>query len=64
MKVLTILVPIYNVEKYLKRCLDSIMLNEILNDIEVILVNDGSKDSSLDIMKQYKEKFPSSIVIV
>lgn len=63
-KVLTILVPVYNTEKYLKRCLDSILLKEILNDIDVILVNDGSKDSSVEILKQYEKEYPDVVTVV
>lgn len=48
----SIVVPIYNVERYLRQCLDSIA-NQTLEDIEVICVNDGSKDSSLDIIMEY-----------
>ena len=48
----SIVVPIYNVEKYLRQCLDSIK-NQTLDDIEVICVNDGSKDSSLEIIMEY-----------
>lgn len=52
---ISIIVPIYNVEKYLRECLDSI-INQTLKDIEIICVNDGSTDSSLDIIKEYAEK--------
>ena len=48
----SVVVPIYNVEKYLRQCLDSIA-NQTLADIEVICVNDGSSDSSLDIIMEY-----------
>lgn len=51
----SIVVPIYNVERYLRQCLDSIA-NQTLKDIEVICVNDGSKDSSLDIIMEYVNK--------
>ena len=64
MKVLSIVVPIYNVEKYLKRCLDSICVSEVLSDIEVILVNDGSKDNSIKIMKEYEKKYPNTIILI
>ncbi len=48
----SIVVPIYNAEKYLKECLDSIV-NQTLKDIEIILIDDGSTDSSADICKSY-----------
>ncbi len=49
---ISIIVPIYNAEKYMKKCIDSI-LNQTLNDIEVILVNDGSSDNSATIADNY-----------
>lgn len=55
MKVLTVLVPTYNVEKYLRRCLDSLLLPEVLEEIEVLVVNDGSKDGSADIARAYEK---------
>lgn len=51
----SILVPVYNVEKYLKQCIESIMQQEE-TDYELILVNDGSTDGSLSICKEYAEK--------
>ena len=50
----SVIVPVYNVEKYLKRCLDS-LINQTLKDIEIIVVNDGSTDNSLDILNKYAE---------
>lgn len=47
----TIIVPIYNVEKYLRQCLDSV-INQTLEDIEIICINDGSTDSSGEILKE------------
>lgn len=51
----SIIVPVYNVEKYLKKCLDSIK-NQTYKDYEVIIVNDGTKDNSMDIAKKYDFK--------
>lgn len=51
----SIILPIYNVEKYLRQCLDS-CINQTLRDIEIICVNDGSTDNSLYIIKDYAEK--------
>ena len=64
MKTLSILIPVYNTEKYIKRCLDSIILEDIIEDIEIILVNDGSKDNSLQILNEYKVKYPESIIVI
>ena len=51
----SIIVPVYNTEKYVKRCLDSIM-NQTFTDFEVIIVNDGSTDDSKDIIAKYPYK--------
>jgi glycosyltransferase involved in cell wall biosynthesis len=59
---ISIIVPFYNVENYLVRCLDSIV-NQTYKNLEIILVNDGSTDSSLDICKRYS-KNDSRIKIV
>ena len=51
----SVILPVYNMEKYLDKCLDSI-LNQSLRDIEIICINDGSKDNSLEILKKYRNK--------
>ena len=51
----SIVVPIYNVEKYLNRCLYS-LINQAFNNIEIIALNNGSTDNSLNILKEYAEK--------
>lgn len=51
----TIIVPVYNVEKYLVRCLDSIV-NQTYRNLEIIIVNDGSTDASGEICSQYAER--------
>ena len=55
MPLISVIIPVYNVEKYLRECLDS-LINQSLKDIEIICVDDGSTDTSLDILKEYKEK--------
>ena len=55
MNKLSVIIPVYNVEKYLAECLDSV-LNQTLKDIEVICVNDGSTDNSLQILEEYAKK--------
>lgn len=54
-KKISVILPVYNAEKYLKKCLDSIV-NQSLKDIEIICVNDGSNDGSLEIMNEYAKK--------
>lgn len=51
----SIIIPVYNVEKYLKKCLDGVF-NQTYKDYEVIVVNDGTKDNSMDIVKDYNVK--------
>lgn len=51
----SIIVPVYNVEKYLPKCLDS-LVNQTFKDIEIICVNDGSPDNSIDILNEYAQK--------
>lgn len=58
----SIIVPVYNVEKYLKRCLDS-LVNQTLKDIEIICVNDGSTDGSLAILDEYVRNDDRIVVI-
>lgn len=56
----SIVVPIYNVEKYLDKCLDS-LVRQTLKEIEIILVNDGSTDGSQKIIDEYVKKYPKII---
>ncbi|MGL6115568.1 MAG: glycosyltransferase family 2 protein [Cetobacterium sp.] len=51
----SVIIPIYNVELYLKECLESV-INQTLKEIEIILINDGSTDNSFNIIEKYKEK--------
>lgn len=56
------IVPVYNTEKYLKKCLDS-LVNQTYKDFEIILVNDGSTDKSSNIISKYQKKYKNIIVI-
>lgn len=58
---ISIIIPVYNVEKYLKRCLDSILNQEGDYPFEVIIVNDGSPDKSQQIIDDYARKYPKVI---
>ena len=50
----SIIIPVYNTSKYLPRCLDSV-ISQSLKDIEIICINDGSTDDSLNILKKYHD---------
>lgn len=58
----SIIMPVYNTQKYLRRCLDA-LVNQTLKDIEIIAVNDGSTDGSLDILQEYAAKYEMIRVI-
>lgn len=59
----SIIVPCYNVEKYLPRCLDS-LVNQTLENIEIICINDGSPDHCIDILSDYRARYPKKIVVI
>lgn len=58
----SVIIPVYNGEKYLKRCLESV-INQTYANIEIIVINDGSKDKSLSIIEEYKKKDNRIILI-
>lgn len=57
-KLLTISIAAYNVECYLKRCLDSLVVTEVLPKLEIFVIDDGGRDQSLNIAKDYEKKYP------
>jgi len=59
-KKVSIIVTVYNVEKYLEKCLNS-LVNQTLDNIEIIIVNDGSPDNSFKMIKEYSKKYPKII---
>ena len=63
-KVLTIAVAVYNIEKYLDKCLASFADDRLKDDLEVLIINDGSKDSSQSIAEKYVEKYPSIFKLI
>ena len=64
MKTVTFLIPCYNVSSCVSHCINSMLVDDILDDIEILLINDGSKDNTLDILRQYETKYPSVIRVV
>lgn len=60
---LSVIVPCYNVEAYLSKCIDSIINNKV-KDMEIILINDGSKDKTLEIINEYNNKYSDIITVI
>ena len=58
----SVIVPVYNVEKYITRCLTS-LVNQTIDDLEIILVNDGSTDNSEQIIRQFKKDYKNIIYV-
>lgn len=61
-KKITVIVPIYNAEKYINKCVDS-LLEQTYKNLEIILINDGSSDNSLEIIKKYEQENPKNIKV-
>ena len=60
-KILTISIAAYNVEKYIRQLLDSLVIESIIDDLEILVVDDGGTDKTLEIVKEYSAKYPHSI---
>ena len=61
--IVSVCISVYNGEKHLRKCLDSVIAQEI-DHLEIVLVDDGSTDSTLQIMKEYKERFTEKRIVV
>ena len=64
MKRLSVVIPTYNMEQLLPACLDSVVGSSAASALEVVVVNDGSKDSSLAIAREYEAKYPTIIRVI
>lgn len=63
-KVLSISIAAYNSEKFISQALDSCLHHEIVDEIEIFVIDDGGTDSTLEIARQYEEKFPNTVIPV
>lgn len=63
-KILSVCIPSYNMERYLSRNLDSFLDSEHADELELIVVNDGSTDKTLEIANKYKARYPESVIVV
>lgn len=61
-QLISILIPMYNVDKYISKCIESV-LNQTYDNIEIILINDGSTDKTYDICKEYQLKDPRIVLV-
>lgn len=64
MKLLSVIVPAYNMEEYLEQCVESILRTPSLAQVEIVVVNDGSKDRTLRVARQYEERYPDTVRII
>ena len=63
-KILTVGIAAYNMELYLSRCLDSLVCIGNLNDVEILIVNDGSTDATLQIAQEYESLYSQSVKVI
>ena len=63
-KILTISIAAYNVENYIKKTLDSLIIEEILPKLEIFVIDDGGTDGTADIVEKYANKYPASISLI
>lgn len=64
-KLLTVVVPVYKVEKYINKCLDSLIVpDELMEQLEVIVVNDGTPDQSAEMAREYEKKYPQTFRVI
>ena len=63
-KILTVVMPSYNAEPYLCETIPTILASEFVNDVELIIVNDGSKDNTLEIARDFEKKYPNTIRVI
>ena len=63
-KLLSIIIPTYNMEPYLRHCLDSLIIDKGMDELEVFVINDGSKDRSSKIAREYQDKYPNTFYVI
>ena len=63
-KLLSVIIPSYNMEKYLDNCIESLVKSKYIDELEILIVNDGSKDATHDIGARWEKEFPNSIQLI
>lgn len=61
---ISVIIPVYNVEKYIRQCVDSVLNQTFQERIEIILVNDGSTDNSEQIVREYEKQYPEVVRVI
>lgn len=65
MRLLSVIIPSFNVELYLARCLDSLLYNkDVVEFLDIIVVNDGSKDNTASVAEKYRQLYPKNITVI
>ena len=64
MKTLSVSIAAYNIEKFIDNTLENLCMKDVIDDLEIIIVNDGSKDNTLSVVKEYQDKYPNSIRVI
>jgi hypothetical protein len=64
LKVLSFIIPAYNSEKYLDKCISSMLVPEVLDQLEIIVVNDGSKDATVTVAQEYCHRYPNTVRLI
>lgn len=64
-KLLTIVIPVYKVERYIRKCQDSLIVSDdLMGQLEVLVINDGTPDRSAEIAKEFEKKYPSVFRVI
>lgn len=63
-KILTVVIPTYNIEKYIENCLSSFVRPAVMEDVEILVINDGTKDRSVELALPFAEKYPETFRLI
>ena len=63
-KVLSVVIPAYNMEKFIAQTLDSLICDEYMDELEVLIIDDGSKDRTAEIAREYEKRYPGTFILV